>query len=195
MLLIDMLLGLRLAAAAATVSILVAGCARGTVPDAGGGPAASPAVQMSTSVSSSAGTATAVTGTAVTVSPGATGTGAASSATPAPAPTPTAPAITPAGTGAYGYVSAGPTCPVERPDMPCPPRPVSARVDAQDGSGRTVASTHTDAAGRYSLGLAPGSYTLVVVTGTAFPRCPPTAVTVRSGAPTRADIGCDTGIR
>lgn len=195
MLRIDMMLRLGLAVAATTVSILVAGCARGTVPDASGAPAASPAVQASTDVSASTGTATAVTGTAITATPGATGTGAASSATPAPAPTPTPPPITPAGTGAYGYVTAGPTCPVERPDQPCPPRPVSARVDAQDGSGRTVASTHTDQAGRYSLGLAPGSYTLVAVTGSAFPRCPPTAVTVRSGAPTRADIGCDTGIR
>ena len=173
------MLGLPLALAATTAAIVVVGCARGPVPDASGAPAATPAVQTSTNASSS------------------TGTGATSSATPAPAPapTPTPPPITPRGTGAYGYVTAGPTCPVERPDQPCPPRPVSARVDAEDGSGRTVASTQTDQAGRYSLALAPGNYTLVVVTGTAFPRCPPTAVTVRSGAPTRADIGCDTGIR
>jgi hypothetical protein len=84
---------------------------------------------------------------------------------------------------------------VERPDQPCPPRPVAARVDAQDASGRTVATTHTDQAGGYSLSLAAGSYTLVAVTGQTYPRCPPTSVTVRSGGPTRADISCDTGIR
>jgi hypothetical protein len=92
-------------------------------------------------------------------------------------------------------VTAGPTCPVERPDQPCPPRPVSAEVEGRDSSGRTVATTHTDQSGAYRLGLAPGTYTLVAVTGSTFPRCPPTSVTVRSGAATRADISCDTGIR
>ncbi|MGH7746595.1 MAG: carboxypeptidase-like regulatory domain-containing protein [Candidatus Dormibacteria bacterium] len=98
-------------------------------------------------------------------------------------------------TGAYGHVTAGPTCPVERPDHPCPPRPVAARVDAQDGSGHTVATTTTDQAGAYSLRLPPGTYTLVVVTGSTSPRCQPTPVTVHPGGPTRADISCDTGIR
>jgi hypothetical protein len=100
-----------------------------------------------------------------------------------------------AGTGAYGQVTAGPTCPVERADHPCPPRPVVAEVDARDASGRTVATTRTDQAGSYSLSLAPGTYTLVAVTGQTYPRCPPTPVTVGSGGPTRADISCDTGIR
>ena len=58
-----------------------------------------------------------------------------------------------------------------------------------------IASTHTDQAGRYSLGLAPGSSTLVSVTGSTFPRCPAVPVTVRPGAATRADLACDTGIR
>ncbi|HEX3605662.1 MAG TPA: carboxypeptidase-like regulatory domain-containing protein [Candidatus Dormibacteraeota bacterium] len=97
--------------------------------------------------------------------------------------------------GAYGFVTAGPTCPVERADHPCPPRPVSAQVNAEDGSGHTVATTRTDQAGHYSLSLSAGTYTLVAVTGSTFPRCPRTPVTVRPGAATRADIGCDTGIR
>jgi hypothetical protein len=45
------------------------------------------------------------------------------------------------------------------------------------------------------MGLAAGSYTLVVVTPSGFPRCPDTPVTVQPGAPTHADISCDTGIR
>jgi len=48
---------------------------------------------------------------------------------------------------------------------------------------------------RYAIGLAPGSYTLQVVTHGAFPRCPQTSVTVTPGDPTTANIDCDTGIR
>jgi len=101
----------------------------------------------------------------------------------------------PAGTGAYGYVTAGPTCPVQQAGQPCPPQPVSAQVEARDSAGAAAASTHTDASGRFLLVLPPGSYTLVVTTGSTYPRCPDTPVTVRSASMTRADISCDTGMR
>ncbi len=121
---------------------------------------------------------------------------ASSSSTPATNSSPsTAPPSPPPGTGVYGYVTAGPTCPVERPDQPCPPRPVTAEVDALDASSALVAKGQSDAAGRYSLSLAAGSYTLTVSSGMTFPRCPAIAVTVHAGTPTRADISCDTGIR
>ena len=113
-------------------------------------------------------------------------------------PTTAVPTTAPAGSapGAYGLVTAGPSCPVERQGQPCPPNPVSgARVDAQAGDGHVVASAQTSANGGYSLLLAPGRYTLVVSTGSTYPRCPPTPVTVASGAATRADITCDSGIR
>ena len=97
--------------------------------------------------------------------------------------------------GAYGYVTAGPSCPVERVGQPCPPRPVSARVQARDAAGSTAASTTTDTQGHYALRLLPGTYTLTVVTSAGWPRCPNTPVTVSAGAPSRADISCDTGIR
>ncbi|HZT66712.1 MAG TPA: carboxypeptidase regulatory-like domain-containing protein [Acidimicrobiales bacterium] len=109
--------------------------------------------------------------------------------------TTTRPPQPPNGTGVYGYVTAGPTCPVEQAGNPCPPKPVSGQVQAHDSGGATVASTTTDSSGGYALALAPGSYTLVVVTGSSFPRCPNTPVTVGSGAPSRVDISCDTGIR
>ncbi|GAC1314107.1 MAG: hypothetical protein NVSMB16_10830 [Acidimicrobiales bacterium] len=93
-------------------------------------------------------------------------------------------------------MTAGPTCPVQRQGQTCPPNPVSgARVDAQAGDGHVVASTQTSANGAYSLLLTPGPYTLVVTTGSAYPRCPATPVTVASGAATRADVSCDSGIR
>ena len=111
-------------------------------------------------------------------------------------PTPVPPPVLPtSGTGAYGYVMAGPTCPVERPGHPCPPRPVSETIDARTGTGTTVASTRSDPHGRYALDLSPGVYTLVVITPTGWPRCPSVPVTVRSDASVRADISCDTGLR
>jgi hypothetical protein len=68
-------------------------------------------------------------------------------------------------------------------------------VAALDAGGQTVASTVTDNAGWYSLGLAPGDYTLVVVVNGRYPRCPATRVTVSSIGPANANILCDTGIR
>src|SRR5207244_5085437 len=104
----------------------------------------------------------------------------------------TCPPSPPSGIGLFRTVSAVPTCPVERPDHPCPPRPVSAEVDARQGA-RTVASATSDGQGAYRMSLAPGRYTLVVVTNSSFPRCPSVDVTVPSGPPVRADISCDTG--
>ena len=101
----------------------------------------------------------------------------------------------PGATGsAYGYVTAGPTCPVERPGENCT-RPLQATVDARGSRGTTVGSTRSSRTGRYSLRLPPGHYTIVVVTGSAWPRCPLTPVVVRAARATLADISCGTGIR
>jgi hypothetical protein len=61
--------------------------------------------------------------------------------------------------------------------------------------GSSVASTHSDSNGRYAISLSPGQYSLVVDTGSSFPRCPTTPVTVQARRAARADIACDTGIR
>jgi hypothetical protein len=103
--------------------------------------------------------------------------------------------LPPSGTGAYGYVMAGPTCPVEKQGQPCLPRPVSAGIDAHSASGATVASTHSDSNGRYALELSPGTYMVVVVIPSGLPRCPEASVAVHPGSATRADVSCDTGIR
>lgn len=101
----------------------------------------------------------------------------------------------PSGTGVYGIVTAGPTCPVERVDLPCPPRPVAAEVEVRDAAGTTIASTHSDSSGRYAVSVNPGGYALVVITGATFPHCPSDPVTITSRTPLRSDISCDTGIR
>jgi len=101
----------------------------------------------------------------------------------------------PAGPVLYGTVTAGPTCPVERPDHPCPPRPVAATIEVRRPDGTTAAATRSDAAGAFRIAVAPGSYTVIVVTGGVLPRCPRTPVNVSPSASTKVDISCDTGIR
>lgn len=99
-------------------------------------------------------------------------------------------------TGVHGQVTAGPTCPVEREDQPCPPSPVrDTRIDALGAGERVAGSAVTDDDGRYAITLEPGDYTLRVVVDGMFPSCPDTPVRITGGPPATADIDCDTGIR
>ena len=92
-------------------------------------------------------------------------------------------------------MTAGPTCPVERPDRVCPPSPVIAPVVARTDAGKEVARSDSEPdRGHYRLVLPAGSYRVTAETG-GRPRCPEVSVTVRSGRFTTADIVCDTGIR
>lgn len=97
--------------------------------------------------------------------------------------------------GVRGTVTAGPTCGVERVDMPCPPVPVSATVEAITSAGRVAGRGRTDGAGHYAIDLEPGRYTLRVAGTGTYPRCPDTDVVVVPGNAATADISCDTGIR
>ena len=99
------------------------------------------------------------------------------------------------GPGVAGHVTAGPTCPVQRADQPCPPTPVSGVVEAVDASGQVVGRDGTDQAGAYAISLPPGRYTLEVRLQGTYPRCPDTPISVPAGSPVTVDIGCDTGIR
>jgi len=95
-----------------------------------------------------------------------------------------------------GTVTASPSCAVERPDQPCPPRPVAAaNVEVFDRAEHLVTSIDADADGRFSLTLAPGRYVLTASSGTIFPSCPPFTVEVPTAGDARADILCDSGIR
>jgi hypothetical protein len=94
----------------------------------------------------------------------------------------------------HGNVVAGPTCPVERVDRPCPPRPVLAIIQATEGT-RVVASTRSATDGSYRLALPVGSFTIRAVTPTPFPRCGSQAVDVARGTDLDVGLTCDTGIR
>jgi len=95
-------------------------------------------------------------------------------------------------------VTAGPTCPVERPNDPaCAPRPVAgAIIVIRDAGGAEKGSVTSGADGTASVQLPAGEYTLEPrpvqgLMGTAAPM----RVTVGDGGPTEAAISYDTGIR
>src|SRR5436305_2601691 len=101
------------------------------------------------------------------------------------------------GTGIQGMVQAGPTCPVERIDSPCPPRPLEATVVVRDTSGAEVTRFHSGADGRFKVDLAPGSYTVVGPNiGTGFlPRPIPTSVADTRGPYTSINVEYDSALR
>ncbi len=132
--------------------------------------------------------------------------GAADQGTPAsPVGTATSPvgtATSPVGTAQgtlHGTVVAGPTCPVERAEDPCPPKPVPGReVVITSPAGKVVATVTTDGQGHFQAVLAPGNYTVFVV-GTAGAlgsgRAGRVQATVHAGQTTSVTIALDTGIR
>jgi hypothetical protein len=99
--------------------------------------------------------------------------------------------------GIRGLATAGPVCPVAKPDDPaCADRPVAgATVHVIDETGTEVATLETDATGAFVVTLPPGRYRLVSdpVQGLMRP-APPVDVTVGT---TLAQVALvyDTGIR
>ena len=96
--------------------------------------------------------------------------------------------------GIFGTVTAGPTCPVERMDSPCPPGVWTGEVRATDGGGNQV-TTGTDERGDYSMALEPGTYEVAAVIGDGPSIAKPTSVVVVAGPLQRVDLTVDTGIR
>jgi hypothetical protein len=95
--------------------------------------------------------------------------------------------------GITGRVIAGPSCPVERINAPCPPKAVAmATVSAVPLGGGAGTSVVSGADGSFALALRPGTYTLNAPG--RWPKCAPVVVTVTSHL-VRHDLLCDTGIR
>lgn len=94
-----------------------------------------------------------------------------------------------------GVVLAGPTCPVEQPDVDCPPAPVTGTVELVQ-NGVVVDSVEIDLTGSYRIHLAPGLYTVRVDTGeNVFPSCPTAEIAIEEADKAVHDISCDTGLR
>jgi hypothetical protein len=98
-----------------------------------------------------------------------------------------------------GDVVAGPTCPVEQAENPCPPAVVKNRkVDVQTQAGTTVASTTTDANGHFSVAVPPGTYVVHVKIEqgqVGMRQTTPGDVTVIANQTSTVHIELDTGIR
>ncbi len=122
-----------------------------------------------------------------------------------PSPRPTrpatpAPTAVPAALGTIaGLAHAGPTCPVAQlpPDPACGDKPVAGVVIViADAAGTTVTTVTTDADGRFSVALPPGSYTLAPQPRQGLMRTPgPETVSLAAGATVTVDFAYDTGIR
>jgi hypothetical protein len=68
-------------------------------------------------------------------------------------------------------------------------------VVVQTPSGKEVARTNTDAAGRFSFDLAPGDYLVVSLTTGVFPLPSSAEVTVVAGQVVEIELLLDSGIR
>jgi hypothetical protein len=103
----------------------------------------------------------------------------------------------PSGTGIQGVVHSGPTCPVERINSPCPPRPLAATIVVRDTAGHEVARTRSGADGLFKVDVAPGTYTVVGLNigSSMLPRPIPTTATVTSGGYVTINVEYDSGIR
>ena|SRR2546423_14912871 len=101
-----------------------------------------------------------------------------------------------ASSGVEGRVTIGPTCPVERPDSPCPDAPYVARIRVLSGSD-VVASGTSAKDGTYRIAVAPGTYTVEAdpVSAGGIARSAPAHVVVRAGAFSHLDLSFDSGIR
>ena len=105
-----------------------------------------------------------------------------------------------AGGGISGVVTSGPVCPVERmsPDPACADRPVvGATLIILGSGGGEVARVTTDGVGRFSVDLAPGSYTVEPQPVAGLLGTPPSQeVTVTGSDPgPMLSFAYDTGIR
>lgn len=113
-------------------------------------------------------------------------TAACASAAPAPSAT----------TGLTGLVIRGPVTPVCRVDVPCD-APFSATFSVER-SGRRVTQFQSDAAGQFTVFLAPGAYTIVPAADAPIisPTTQGKSVTVAdNGMLTVVRLTFDTGIR
>lgn len=97
-----------------------------------------------------------------------------------------------------GLVVASPSCPVEREDQPCPPKPVPDRVVMiETTGGKVVTHVTTDQKGRFTVTLASGTYDLQVLPGSSqYPaQRQRQQVTVIAGKTVQVQVMLDSGIR
>ena len=116
-----------------------------------------------------------------------------SAATPLPAGTPTAQS----GSGIWGQVVLGPTCPVVQKDTPCVDKPYQATLTVLTSSRQKVTQFTTGADGKFRISLDPGDYILHPESpnGAAYPVGREQTFTVVAGQFLEFAISYDSGMR
>jgi hypothetical protein len=98
--------------------------------------------------------------------------------------------------GITGLVLIGPMCPVMRQDEPCPDQPFAATLIIRDSQGRELCAVSSGEDGRFLVGLPPGSYELIPLTGLGgLPFATSQWVAVAPGQYTDVTVSYDSGIR
>jgi hypothetical protein len=98
--------------------------------------------------------------------------------------------------GITGLVLIGPMCPVMRVDEPCPDHPFAATLIIRDSQGRELCAASSLEDGRFVVGLPPGSYELIPLTGPGgLPAAASQWVAVAPGQYTAVTVSYDSGIR
>ena len=98
-------------------------------------------------------------------------------------------------TGLTGTATRGPITPVCRVDVPCD-APLSSSFEVRQ-NGRLVATFRSDAQGRFTVTLRPGTYVIVPAADAPLMHASAQAKTVEVGADglTSVQLAFDTGIR
>jgi hypothetical protein len=98
--------------------------------------------------------------------------------------------------GIGGLVMIGPLCPVMRVDDPCPDQPFAATLIIRDSQGRELCAVSSGEDGHFLVGLLPGSYEVIPLTGPGrLPAAASQWVTVAPGQFTDVTVSYDSGIR
>jgi hypothetical protein len=103
---------------------------------------------------------------------------------------------TPTPSGITGETLMGPACPGPvQIDTPCPDIPVQATIAVLNANLEEVSRVQSDAQGKFTLPLPPGTYTLQPKPISALQRAEPMTVTVVAGDFVSVIITYDSGIR
>ena len=104
------------------------------------------------------------------------------------------PAVGPPASLVTGTVAAGPTSPLARPGVPATRAGAGITVEALH-SNQVTATASTDGAGRYELGLPPGTYLIRAQSDKYLSRERSKTVTLPTGQKLTVNLVLDTGIR
>jgi len=97
--------------------------------------------------------------------------------------------------GVEGIALIGPQCPVQSEATPCPDLPYPASIEVVEVGGGWVTRVQADSAGLFRVGLEPGDYRLLPLSGNPFPIASNVEVEVAADTWSMVTIHFDTGIR